>query len=178
MATILIASPQLEDPFFGKTVVLVWHHDEDGAMGVVLSKTLDHTLAEVLTLDEPLDLEPYEHNELHWGGPVAPTSGTVISQIPVSEREGWNLESGVSVTRSLDAMISLIRRGEPFKLCLGYAGWGPGQLDAELEDGNWLFTDCSVDLILECPPEELYERALATLGLSAEGTLWFPTIES
>ena len=60
-------------------------------------------------------------------------------------------------------------------LCLGYAGWGPGQLDAEIEAGGWLYTDATSDLVFDAPTEEGYERALQSLGLTPE-TVWMQPI--
>ena len=85
------------------------------------------------------------------------------------------LPDGIGVTRSQDALLRLLEQREPVILCLGYAGWGPGQLDKEIELGGWLWTDCDADIVFGAPPEERYDRALATLGLHAS-SLWVPPI--
>lgn len=173
--TFLIASPQMGDPLFERTVVLLWHHDEDGAIGVVINRPLEHTLPNVLELPERVDLSTYTHTHVGWGGPVENGSGTVVTTVPVPDDEGWNVQ-GIGVSRSMDVLVSLLERREPVLLCLGYAGWGPGQLDQEIVQGGWILTEPDPALIFETPADERYERALATLGLRPEH-LWMQPID-
>ncbi len=173
---LLIASPQMQDPVFAGTVVRVWHHDEDGALGGVINRPLDHSLDEVLVLDEDgPGLPDDDHTPVLWGGPVELGMGTVVTRGAVAEREGWPLASGVGVTRSLEALMRLLGDGEPVLLCLGYAGWGPGQLDREIEAGGWLWTDIDPTLLFEEPADVRYERALASLGLT-RANVWMQPI--
>jgi len=169
--TILIASPQMKDPSFERTVVLVWHYDEDGAIGVVINRTLRHKIADVLEMETTLDLETFGDTPVVWGGPVESDSGTVVTGGEISDTEGWILPNGLGVTRSQDALLRLLETGAPTMLCLGYAGWGPGQLDRELELGGWLWTDCDAHIIFNVPVEDRYDHAIATLGVS-EHMVW------
>ena len=173
---LLIASPQMRDPFFERTVVLIWHHDEEQALGVVVNRMLDQTVKEVLSPPDDIDLDRYADAEVAWGGPVERTSGTVVTREFVSEDEGWNVEGGLGITQSLDALLRMLRRQESFLLCLGYAGWGAGQLDEEIQSGHWLWTDCDASLVFDVPAEERYDRALATLGLTRH-TVWMQPID-
>ena len=173
--TLLIASPQLKDPFFQRTVVLLWHHDADGAIGVVINRPLAHALSEVIDLDRSLDLSMYEDGLVSWGGPVEAGTGTVIAGVGLEEEDAWILPDNMSVTRSQEVLVRLVRRRVPLVLCLGYAGWGPNQLDQEFEAGGWLSTDMTRELVFDTPPEERYDRALATLGLTAN-TVWMTPI--
>ena len=173
--TVLIASPQMRDPFFERTVVLVWHYDAEGAVGVVVNRTMKQILPDVLEVEEGVDLSKYDNIPVAWGGPVDSGFGTVITRGEVHENEGWQLPNGIGITRSQDAMFRLLRDGAELMLCLGYAGWSAGQLERELELGGWLWTDCAPDLIFEGGAEDRYERALATLGLTA-GVVWMPPI--
>jgi putative transcriptional regulator len=170
----------MKDPFFEKTVVLIWHHDEEGAIGVVVNRLLEpeHELPSVLTVPEEhegLDLSAYEGVAVGWGGPVETDSGTVVTRGSVDDDEGWQLPGGIGVTRSLDALVRLIKASEPIHLVLGYAGWGPRQLDQEIEKGGWLSTDCDPQILFETPISERYNRALLTLGLS-EHLVWMQPI--
>lgn len=174
-ASILIASPQMKDPFFERAVVLLWHHDEDGAIGVIINRSLEHSLADILTVAEDVDLTPYRDNLVGWGGPVETSSGTVLTRGEIAEEEGWVLD-GVSVTRSQDALVRLLKEGAELLLCLGYAGWGPGQLSREIEDGGWLWTDVRPEFVFETPTDQRYDKALATLGLTAD-SVWMKPIE-
>ena len=173
--TILIASPQMQDPFFERTVVLVWHYDEDGAIGVVVNRTLNHRLADVLDIEGDIDLSPYAEVLVSWGGPVESGSGTVVTNGSIRDEEGWVLPSGLSVTRSQDALVRLLSNQDALMLCLEYAGLGPGQLDREIALGGWLWTDCDADIVFGVDADHRYDAALATLGLSAT-SVWMPPI--
>lgn len=172
---LLVASPRIQDPHFQRAVVLLWHHDEDGAIGVVVNRTLDHALPDVLDLPDEVDAEDYAATHVHWGGPVETGTGTVVTPQAVSEEEGWNV-SGLGVSRSMDVLMGLLKRGAPIKLCLGYAGWGPGQLEEEVRSGGWIYTDIDPTLVFDLPADEQYAHALATLGLD-EQVVWMPTID-
>jgi putative transcriptional regulator len=175
-ASLLIASPQMRDPFFEKTVVLLWHHDEDGAIGVVINRPTGHNLPDVLAIADELDLADYGDSEVGWGGPVETGSGTVVTRGAITDDEGWTIASGLAVTRSQEALIRLLGQHQDVLLCLGYAGWGPGQLDREIEAGGWLFTDPLAEVVFDLPLDARYERALASLGLTPT-TVWMKPID-
>lgn len=166
----------MKDAFFEHAVVLLWHHDEDGAVGVVINKALDHQLPDVLAATDGLDLTPYAGQSVGWGGPVESGSGTVIARGGVTDDEGWPLADDLAVTRSQEALNRLIGEQRPLLLCLGYAGWGPGQLDREIADGSWLWADASADLVFQVPVDQRYATALSTLGLTPQ-VLWQKPIE-
>ena len=174
--TLLIASPQMKDPFFERSVVLLWHYDEEGAVGVVVNKTLDHVLPDVVSVGDGVDLSHYEGNTVGWGGPVESTSGTVVARGMVHDHEGWPLDGGLAVTKSQDALVRLLEERADILLVLGYAGWGPGQLDQEISQGGWLATDIDPSLVFETPIDERWEAALGSLGLSP-GTVWMQPVD-
>jgi putative transcriptional regulator len=174
--TILIASPQMKDPFFERAVVLVWHHDAEGAIGVVVNRLLSQSLAEVIESDAGIDLSPYKDSKVSWGGPVEARSGTVVAIGQIREDEGWILADGLAVTRSQEALVRLIRQHAPLTLFLGYAGWGAGQLDKEIESGGWICTEPDSEILFSIPADERYDRALATLGLTSS-TVWMTPID-
>jgi putative transcriptional regulator len=165
----------MRDTVFERTVVLLWHHDEDGATGVVVNRPLRHAVPEVLELPREIDLSSYGETRVAWGGPVENTSGTVLAPVAVPPDEGWNVD-GIGISHSMDVLMSLLEGPHPVLLCLGYAGWGPEQLDREIQQGSWLWTDPDPRLLFECPFEERYDRALATLGLTAHG-VWMTPID-
>jgi putative transcriptional regulator len=166
----------MKDSFFTKTVVLMWHHDEDGAIGVVVNRPIGHSVKEVLALADQMDLSKYAENPVGWGGPVESASGTVITKGAVTEEEGWPILPNLAVTRSQEALVRLIGEGADLFLALGYAGWGPGQLDRELGEGAWLYTDLDADLVFAEALDKRYERALASLGLTPT-TVWMTPID-
>ena len=174
-ACLLIASPQMRDPFFERTVVLVWHHDENGAIGVVVNRVLPHEISDVLLIQGLEDTPLHPENRVSWGGPVETSSGTAITRTSLSKDEGWQISGDIAITRSEDVLSRMLSENKQVILCLGYAGWGPGQLDAEIEAGGWLFTEATADIVFDAPTEEGYERALKTLGLTPE-TIWMQPI--
>lgn len=173
---LLIASPQSQDPLFGKTVVLVWEHDEQHAVGVVINRPLQHSLPEVLDLDDDIDMAPYLDSVVGWGGPVDTGVGTVVTPADIRDDEGWTLSCGLSITRSQDALVRLLHRQAPVFLVLGYAGWGAGQLDDEIRQGAWIVSECDPALVLDVAPEDRYERALAAVGLTTR-SIWMQPVD-
>lgn len=173
--TLLIASPQGHDPFFERTVVLIWHHDENGAIGVVVNRGLAHGLADVVDLADD-EKDGAIAASVGWGGPVEGASGTVLTRAPVDDDEGWNLSEGISITRSQQQLKRLLVDRHPLVLLLGYAGWGPGQLDKEIAEGGWLWTDADPVLVFDVPVADRYDRALASLGLAAD-RVWMAPVE-
>ncbi len=166
----------MKDPFFERTLVLLWHHDEEGAVGVIVNRPVEHTLDEVLTVED-VDLSDYPNGHISWGGPVETDSGTVVTTGEVSGSDVWLVGQGITVTRSNDALTTLLRDRADLVLCLGYAGWGPGQLDEEIESGGWLFADIDPELILGGDRATAYERALASLGLTPT-TVWMQPVDA
>ena len=102
-------------------------------------------------------------------------SGTAISRTNLSQGEGWQISGDIAITRSEDVLSKMLSEVKQVILCLGYAGWGPGQLDAEIEAGGWLFTDATPDLVFDTHTEDGYNKALLTLGLTPE-TIWMQPI--
>jgi putative transcriptional regulator len=167
----------MRDPFFERTLVLLWHHDDEGAAGVVVNREAPETIPEILVPGpEGVDLDPFSSTHVAWGGPVQGQAGTVIFRGAVADDLGWNLECGLAVSHSMDILVRLLENREHFLLCLGYAGWGAGQLDDEIVKGGWLWTDADPALVLDVPSDERYDRALATLGLTAT-SVWMQPID-
>lgn len=165
----------MKDPFFERALVLLWHHDADGAVGVVINRPVDHTLDEVLGIDDPT-LADYPNAHVSWGGPVETDSGTVVTNAEVSGDDVWPVGKGLSVSRSQDTLTILLQNRSDLLLCLGFAGWGPGQLDEEIASGGWLFADLDPALIFDGDRDTVYERALASIGLTPH-TVWMQPID-
>jgi putative transcriptional regulator len=172
---LLIASPQMHDPHFERAVVLVWHHDADGAIGVIINRMTEHTFPDVVSVD--VDVHAYEDTLVGWGGPVETGSGTVVTVGRVDEDDGWNLADGLAVTRSQETLTALIVAHAPLLLVLGYAGWSAGQLDKEISEGGWLWTDLSKHIVFDVPPEDRYDLALAKLGVRSQDVWMRPISE-
>ena len=176
---LLVASPQMNDPFFSKTVVLLCRHEEGGAMGIVINRTTDlklETVLEDLTLNIPYTGE----NEVMWGGPVEPSRGTLVFRSGLADHteEAIDISKEIRVSGSLDVLRKLADRGEDdWGLYLGYAGWGPGQLDREIQDGSWIVLPLDAGTVFQMPMDERYDRCLASLGVDSSMIFMMPIDE-
>jgi putative transcriptional regulator len=166
---LLIAMPQMMDPRFARSVVYVCAHSEDeGAMGLVVNK-----LFESLTMDElftHLKLDPGglgRSRPVYFGGPVEPGRGFVLHTTDYREEATLVVADGIAVTATLDVLRAIGKGEGPRKnlLALGYAGWAPGQLDAEMKANGWLSAPADADLVFDPDFEGKWQRALGQLGI-------------
>ncbi len=157
---LLIAGSSLVDPNFRRTVVLVGHHDEEGAVGVVLNRESD---VEVARAVPPLAglVEPGER--LFIGGPVSAQSAVVVADFEHPERaEVVAFDSIGFLPEETDAAsIGGLRRARVFA---GYAGWGAGQLETELEEGSWITVPALADDVFTDDPASLWSIVLRRKG--------------
>lgn len=165
---LLVASPQLHDPFFARTIILLVEENAEGALGFVLNRPTDVTLEAILEhLSVPHD-EPFVDVVL-WGGPVAPREAHLLYRGAALKDDGTAVEvPGGWCISGAHAVLARAVNGElerPFCLCLGYAGWGPGQLDEEISRGSWILIEASEEVIFATPMERRWDLALATLGI-------------
>ena len=168
----------MRDPWFERTLILLCQHNDEGALGLIINRTGDVDLEEVI---ERLTEDHGEFGALTngaqktwWGGPVGDGAGFVLFTGSVSTDEGWTVGS-VAISPSVERLDTLIRDQQQFELALGYAGWGPGQLAQEVEEGSWIFVDVESEIVFDTPMEERYEKALAQLGLTPN-TVWMQPI--
>ncbi|HEY2007434.1 MAG TPA: YqgE/AlgH family protein [Rhizomicrobium sp.] len=170
---LLIAMPQMGDPFFDHSVVyLCAHGAETGAMGLIINKAID-----TFTIDElyaQLEIGPSvrrgQSQTVHFGGPVAPGQGFVLHSADYREESTLGIGEEFGLTGTLD-ILRAKSRGEGPRQCLvavGYAGWGPGQLDAEIQANGWLLVAADTGLVFETEDDSKWRRALAKLGVSPE----------
>ena len=158
---LLIAGPTLLDRNFWRTVVLMVEHNREGALGLVLNRPSETSVGEAVPqLEELLD----SGDPLFIGGPVQPSSVIVLAQF--EDPSGAALvafeDVGVLGTgASLEDPAPGVRRGRAF---VGHAGWGPGQLDGELERGDWILEPATARDAFSSDPEELWQEVLTRKG--------------
>jgi putative transcriptional regulator len=174
----LIAMPGMGDPRFEHAVVFMCDHSSEGAMGLMVNKPsadLDMpTLLSQLQIDPAADLSRVR---IHFGGPVEVGRGFVLHSADYSAASTTlSVREDVQMTATLDVLedIAAGRGPERWLLMLGYAGWGPGQLEEELAQNAWLVCEGAPRLIFDLPDSAKWEAALESLGvaalaLSAEG---------
>ena len=175
---LLIAMPGIGDSNFDKSVIYMCSHSEEGAMGLIINKPApDLALKDLLdqlsiTPDQPIKLD-----SIHIGGPVEHGRGFVLhSRDYVAKEATLDVTETVGMTASLEILEDISNGAGPEQclLALGYSGWGPGQLETEIQSNGWLISDASDDLLFETDDDVKWDAALKTLGidarmLSAEG---------
>ncbi len=165
---LLIAMPAMSDPRFERSVIYLCVHNEDGAMGLVLNKLMDS-----LTFDELLDqlditAGPVDDAiQIHFGGPVETGRGFVLHSGDYTKEGTVVMENGVGLTATIDILRDIAGGTGPqdHLLALGYAGWGPGQLDAEIQQNAWLNVQADDTLVFDTDVATKWERALAKIGI-------------
>lgn len=168
---LLLAMPTMGDPRFARAVIFLCAHDENGAMGLVVNHRLpglDFTeLLEQLgiTANIKLDLEALNLPVMS-GGPVESARGFLLHSSDFSRIDTVQVDSQISVTGTLDALEEMAKghRPENALFILGYAGWGAGQLDQELQQNAWLVVDPDPAIIFHDKADEKWDMAIAKLG--------------
>ena len=168
----LIAMPAMDDPRFARGVTLVCQHDEHGAMGLVVNRVTDLTLAEVF---RQLDIEgapaSLARQPVLLGGPVQPERGFVLHEDARDFGGSLRFGQGLVVSTSREVLESLARGDgpTPFLMALGYAGWGAGQLEEEIAQNAWLTVPADRAICFETPVEDRWRAAALALGVDIAG---------
>ncbi|MPY86547.1 MAG: YqgE/AlgH family protein [Luteitalea sp.] len=162
---LLLSMPQLTDPNFERTVLLLCEHTPDGAFGLVLNRPTTTAAAEVVNLVPPVEATS---GPLLWvGGPVEPQRGWILlggSPTGVDE-DATEVAPGIYLSTSLDLLRRVLLSTPPrARVLTGYSGWGPGQLDAELAASAWLTMETDPALIFDTPADQMWDRAIRKLG--------------
>jgi putative transcriptional regulator len=164
----LIAMPAMADPNFTETVTYVCKHDAAGAFGLVLTRPSDLTLGEMLgqLAIELTDRSLAERPVMH-GGPVEPQRGFVLHRSEHTFEATLAVSAEVKLTSSPDVLAAIGSGAgpEPALVALGYAGWGRGQLEAELGSNTWLTVPANPAIIFETPFAERWTAALGLPGV-------------
>jgi putative transcriptional regulator len=165
--TLLVASAQIQDPRFYHAVILLVQHSKDGAFGIVLNRPLaEETIAKLLAATGA-DAAGVEGSiRVFEGGPVQHELGFVVHSAEYRRPETIPVDGKVALTASPEALrdIGLHKGPQQFLFALGYAGWGPGQLDGEMARNDWFTTPDDPALIFDPDSAKLWDRALARHG--------------
>lgn len=159
---LLVATEQMPDPRFAETVIYIIQHDQGGAMGLVINKPLATVPLTNLLDDLGLDGNGISGDvPVHFGGPVEPRRGFVL-HTPDYADDGTLTIGGFAVTAQPEILQAIGRGAGPkkFLFCLGYAGWAPGQLEAEMRTGHWVDVAADVRIVFDEPVNTKWERAL------------------
>ncbi len=156
----LVASRYLRDPNFAQSVVLMIHHDREGAVGVVINRPSDKTVRDVWELigNDPCDRDDF----IYVGGPVP---GPLLALHLLEAFSDHEVLPGLYVSKNRDALDLIVRKKNiPLRLCSGNAGWGSGQLEGEMEAGGWLSTRATLDDVF-ADHESIWKTVTQRIGL-------------
>jgi putative transcriptional regulator len=162
---LLLSMPQLTDPNFARSVVLLCEHAAEGAFGLIVNRPSELTAAEAVQLQPAID----NANDLPLliGGPVEPQRGWILTSQQPEDTDFRELGAGLYLSAS-PLLLRRVLTARPLPrrthVLAGYAGWGPGQLDEELNHSAWLIMPVELDLIFEIPPAASWEMAIRRLG--------------
>lgn len=164
----LLAMPALNDANFARTVTFVCEHSQEGAMGIVINRPLNITLEEVLRrMDAKSCAREAGMMPVFLGGPVQQDRGFILHR-PLGQWEATlAVDDEFGITTSCDILEAISQGQGPNQilLALGYAGWGPNQLEQELVDNAWLSTPADSRIVFDTPYEQRWEAAAALAGV-------------
>ena len=165
---LLVAMPQMLDERFAKSVIYLCAHTEDGAMGLVVNKLLENI--DFPDLLDQLDLSPAPGGDdirVHFGGPVESGRGFVLHTSDYVQDATMVIDDQIAMTATSDILRDIAEGDGPRNslLALGYAGWGPGQLDTEIQANGWLSVAADDTLVFGTDPDTIWKGALAKMGI-------------
>lgn len=177
---LLLAVPQLIDPNFSRAVVLMVEHNDDGSFGLVINQPIEMSAGELLdSLNMPWTGDP--EMLVGTGGPVQPDSGWLLHEpvldLPANTSEVGNggtleISPGLLLSTSPESLRKLAESPpDRLRILLGYSGWGPGQLAAEMSHGSWIHADVDLDIIFDTPTDDIWDRAVRSLGIEPQAII-------
>jgi putative transcriptional regulator len=164
----LIAMPGMTDPNFVRTLTYIAEHNEQGALGIIVNRPIDMTLATLFErVDLPLEADGFAEQPVYFGGPVQTDRGFVLHRPAGEWHSTLKVLDEAGLTSSRDILQAIGTRGEPPEVLvtLGYAGWTAGQLEQEIADNAWLTVPADLAIVFELPPEERLAAAMQKLGV-------------
>lgn len=164
----LIAMPSLTDPYFTQAVAYICEHNENGAIGIIINRPLELSLAEVF---RQMDIKTENDQSINLpvlcGGPVHPERGFVLHTPGGNWRSSLEMSSELSVTTSRDILQAIAENQGPSEviITLGYASWTAGQLEKEILNNFWLTCPANTNVLFKTPLIERWKAALEIVGI-------------
>jgi putative transcriptional regulator len=161
---LLVAAPDMPDPRFANTVILVVRHDQNGALGIVINRPVEERpYADLLKALGDKDIDVRGSVRIFAGGPVQPELGFVVHSAEYHRPGTVAVNGQVSLTSSPDVLRDMAHGKGPHKaiVAFGYAGWGPGQLDNEISHGSWFTASADPALVFDEDRAKLWDAAMA-----------------
>lgn len=161
---LLLSMPQMLDPNFARTVVLLAEYGKHGAFGLVVNRQMAEPAHEVIRPEPPMDIRKDVH--LFVGGPVEPNRAWVLTNHRELDGDALEIIEGVYLSAAPELIRHTLQSSpDPqVRVVVGYAGWAPGQLDEELAASSWLMAPVQPDLLFDIPVDVMWETAIRRLG--------------
>lgn len=165
---LLAAMPGMQDPRFDRALILICAHSDDGAMGLIVNHPLPDVPFAALVQGLGITAAAGINCDVHYGGPVERGRGFILHRAGLNEGALMlDIAGGYNLSATLDVLEQMAQGAgpEPALLALGYAGWGPGQLEAEIADNAWLTLDARPDIVFGPKAQDKWTLALQDLGI-------------
>ena len=164
----LISAPHMTDTLFEKSVIYICEHNDDGAMGLIINKSLSQKeLGNLLQINNNLSIDLKNPNKKTFlGGPVLIENIIVLYTNDIVTENSISITNKISISsdKTILKKISNVNKSK-YKIFFGHSGWNKGQLEREIKNGDWLIQKSSIDLIFDMPKETIWEHATRSLGI-------------
>ena len=165
---LLLAMPTMGDHRFERSVIYMCSHDASGAMGLVVNQVIAHLSFEDLLEQLEIDVSTESLGiPVHAGGPVEPGRGFVLHSADFVQDSTMIVSQTLALTATVDILKALADNTGPsrYVLALGYAGWGAGQLEREVQSNGWMIAEADDEILFNTEPDLMWPRAMAMLGI-------------
>ena len=165
---LIIAMPGMRDPRFEKSVIYICAHNDDGAMGLMINRALESLTFPAMLEQLGIDMVGAgDKINVHFGGPVESGRGFVLHSRDYRQKATIVVDQDVAMTATIDILKAIAGGEGPRQslLALGYAGWGPGQLDTEIKSNGWLHVAADSDLVFGPDQGAKWQRAMDKIGI-------------
>ena len=165
---IIVSMPTLEDQRFFKTVIYMCAHSSEGSMGIIINKKIDYDLYPGLLQQLGIDKNSNQNLFLRYGGPVESGRGFILHSDDIIGKESININKGVALTSTSDFFEDLSSGKGPKNsiLALGYAGWGPGQLESEIIKNSWMTLSTDCNFLFDEDVSKKWSQAYKLIGIN------------
>ncbi len=157
--TLLVATDEVRGPYFAQTVILLLHHDETGALGLVVNRPIDASAIESLRLHE--DLAAYR-DSFYWGGPVSQSTVQVLLRTDTPPEDAVQIFDAVHLVNMDEASLATASKAAKLRFFVGYAGWSKGQLEHELAFDSWHILPATEELVFAEDTGDIWRKLLSS----------------
>ncbi len=162
----IISMPHMNDPIFSKSLIYICEHDDDGAMGLIINKPMiSENASDIIQQTGLTQIEPLP--DIYFGGPVNLEMGLILHDANYNIEGTLTISKSVALTSNKQIVLDLKNGGGPdeFRFSFGYAGWGKGQVEREIENGDWLLMPADDDFIFSIPNTDKWKKAASKFGI-------------